>query len=119
MATIFNDIKNPLTTINPVGGYGNVNSGLPSFISNILKIIFIGAGIFAFFNFIFAGFLYMSAAGDKQKIEKATLSINMSLLGLIVMVAAGIIIGIISFILFGSASAILHPTIIGPGTYSP
>ncbi|MFH2019428.1 MAG: hypothetical protein ABII80_02345 [bacterium] len=116
MASIFGEIGNPLKEINPTKGYGELKSGLPSFISNALKIVFIGAGLFAFLNLIFAGFLYMSANGDKQKIEKATMSINMSLMGLIVMVAAGVLTGIISFLLFGSATAILKPTIIGPGT---
>jgi len=115
MASMFGKVTNPLDQVGS-GGYGDVGSGLPLFISNVLKVIFIGAGIFAFLNLIFAGFLYMNAGGDKQKIEKATMSINMSLLGLVVMVAAGVITGIISFLLFGSATAILKPTIVGPGS---
>lgn len=115
MASMFGKVTNPLTEINPEG-YGELGSGLPLFISNALKIVFIGAGLFAFLNLVFAGFLYMGANGDKQKVEKATLSINMSLMGLLVMVAAGVLTGIISFLLFGSATAILKPNIVGPGT---
>ena len=114
MAT-FGDIANPLSQVGS-GGYGDVGSGLPSFFSNVLTIVFIGAGIFAFLNFIFAGFLYMQAGGNQEKIEKATMSINMSILGLVLMVAAGVLTGIISFLLFGDATAILKPKIIGPGT---
>lgn len=116
MASIFGEIGNPLDKVG-TGGYKDVATGLPAFFSNVLKIVFIGAGIFAFLNIIFAGFLYMSANGDKQKIEKASLSINMSILGLLVMVAAGVLTGILSFLLFGSATAILKPKIIGPGSY--
>lgn len=110
MAT-FGNINNPLPS-----SYGNVNTGLPSFISNLLTIIFAAGGIFAFFNLVFAGFTYMTANGDKAKLEKALSSINMSLVGLLVMVAAGVITGIVSFLLFGKASFILAPNIIGPGT---
>lgn len=110
MAT-FGTINNPLPS-----SYGNVNTGLPSFITNLLTLIFVAGGLFVLFNFIFAGFTYMSAAGDKAKLEKALSSINMSVVGLLVMVAAGVLTGIISFLLFGSATFILKPTIIGPGT---
>ncbi len=109
MAT-FGSIKSPIT------GYGSVQSGLPAFISNIVRVIFVAAGLFAFFNLIFAGFTYITAAGDKQKIEKALVSINMSLTGLVIIVAASIVTGIVSFILFGSPTAILAPNIVGPGT---
>lgn len=110
MAGTFGNINSPIT------GYGAVNTGLPSFISNVVRVIFIAAGLFAFFNLIFAGFSYISAAGDKSKIEAALRSINMSLLGLAIMVAASVITGIISFILFGSPTAILAPNIMGPGS---
>ena len=39
----------------------------------------------------------------------------MSLIGLVIMVGAAAITGIISYLLFGSATAILQPTITGPG----
>ena len=63
-----------------------------------------------------AGFSYISAGGDSKKIEAATYSINMSLLGLVVMVGAAAITGIVSYLLFGNATAILSPTITGPGS---
>ncbi len=101
---------------NPVTSYGDVGTGLPSFITNVVTIIFAAAGIFAFFNLVFAGFTYVTSGGDQKKIEQAQASINMSLLGLIIMVAAAALTGIISFILFGSATAILAPNITGPGS---
>jgi hypothetical protein len=104
-------------TINsPVTKYGDVGTGLPSFISNVITIIFAAAGLFAFFNLMIAGFSYITSAGDTKKIEAATASINMSLIGLVVMVAAAAVTGIISFLLFGSATAILSPSIKGPGS---
>lgn len=101
---------------NPVTSYGNVNTGLPSFISNVVTIIFAAGGLWAFFNLMIAGFTYITAAGDEKKIAAATNSINMSLIGLIIMVGAAALTGIISFLLFGNATAILSPSIKGPGS---
>lgn len=101
---------------NPVSSYGNVGTGLPSFITNVVTIIFAAAGLFAFFNLMIAGFSYISAAGDTKKIEAATYSINMSVIGLVIMVGAAALTGIISYLLFGSATAILSPSIKGPGS---
>lgn len=109
-------IKNPLQSVN-ASGYGDVTTGLPKFITNLVTLIFVGAGLYAFFNLMFAGFTYITSAGDQKKIEAALLSINNSLLGLIVMVSAAAITGIVSYLLFGSATAILSPKITGPGSF--
>ena len=115
MASTFGTVTNPLAKVG--SGYSDVGTGLPNFITNIVTVIFVAGGLFTFFNFIFAGFTYITAAGDKQKIETAMNSINMSILGLVIMVAAAVITGIISFLLYGDAGAILQPTITGPGRY--
>jgi hypothetical protein len=114
MAT-FGDITNPLDTLNK-NGYGSVESGLPDFISNITTVVLIAGGLYSFFNLLVAGITYISASGDQKKIESAVLAINMSLLGLIVLVGAVAITGIISFVLFGDATLILRPKIFGPGS---
>ena len=108
------------TIKSPVKAYGSVESsmGLSTFISNVITIVFAAAGLFAFFNLMIAGFSYITAGGDTKKIESATQSINMSLIGLIVMVGAAAITGIVSYLLFGSATAILSPSISGPGNFN-
>ena len=111
MAGIFGSVTNPIDK------YGSVNGGLPKFVSNIITVIFVGAGLFAFFNLMFAGFSYITSNGDQKKLETALASINMSLTGLVIMVAAAAVTGIVSFILFGDATAILSPTIKGPGSF--
>lgn len=110
------EIINPLTKVGS-NGYTDVNTGLPAFITNIVTIIFIVGGLWTFFNFMIAGFSYISAAGDQKKIEAAQQSITTSLIGLVIMVAAAAITGIISFVLFGDAGTILTPKIVGPGSY--
>lgn len=108
----FGTVSNPMNS-----SYGDVNTGLPSFISNIITVIFVAAGLYAFFNLMIAGFTYISSSGDAKKLEGALSSINMSLIGLLIMVAAAAVTGIVSFMLFGDATAILNPTIKGPGTF--
>jgi len=108
----FGTVNNPLAST----GYGNVDTGLPSFVSNVITILFVAAGIYAFFNLMIAGFSYITAAGDEKKIAAATYSINMSLMGLVVMVGAAAVTGVVSYLLFGNAAAILSPNITGPGS---
>ncbi len=110
MASVFGNIDNPVTS------YGDVNTGLPSFITNIVTVIFVAAGLYAFFNLMISGFTYITAGGDEKKIQAAMYSINMSLVGLIIMVGAAAVTGIVSFVLFGDAGAILSPVIKGPGS---
>lgn len=89
--------------------------GLITFISNIIRLAVVAAGIFAFLNLILAGFEYISSAGDTKKTAQALARINMSLIGLVIIVASFAVAAIIGLILFGDAGAILNPRIYGPG----
>jgi hypothetical protein len=97
-----------------VADYGDLASGgLITFVSNIIRIITIIAGVWSLFNIVFAGFTYITSANDAKGIEKAWQSIYMSLIGMIIIVAAFTITAIFSWILFGDATFILNPIIIG------
>jgi hypothetical protein len=115
MAT-FGKISNPLGSVGS-GGYGDVNPGLPNFLSNVIKLILVAGGLFVLFNGLFAGFTYITSSGDQQKIEKAAAMINMSLMGLVVMAAATVLTGIVSWLLFGSPLVIISPNVYGPGSF--
>jgi hypothetical protein len=117
MAT-FGSITNPLATVGGGAGYGSVEASLPLFLSNIIRLITIAGGIYALFNIIFAGFTYITAGGDTKKLESAVSSINMSVLGLVVMVASIAISAVLGWILFGNPGAIINPTIYGPGAFN-
>lgn len=93
-------------------------SGLVTLLSNLLQLVFIAAGIYAFFNLIFAGFQFMSAGGDSKAIEKAWSKIWQSLLGLVIVVGSFALAALIGFIVFGRADYILNPKIYGPGSGS-
>jgi len=107
------------TIANPMpSGYKNLtgaNGGLILFFTNILRLVFIVAGIYAFVNFILAGFQFMTAAGDSKAIGAASSRIWFSLLGLVVVVGSFALAALISQLVFGDASFILSPTLYGPG----
>lgn len=104
--------------VNPPGGvsdYGGIDgAGLITLLNNIMKMLIVGAGIFAVFNFIFAGYDFISAEGDSEKVEKAWNKIWQSALGLLIAGGAFVIAAVFSKLIFGNWGAILNPTIYGP-----
>lgn len=114
-----NDIFGSITSPYP-SAYGDLcNSGPTLLASNLIKLVFVGAGLFAFINFILAGFIYISSSGDPKKTAGAMQKITMSLIGLVIMVASFALAVILGQLLLGSPTAILSPVIYGPGTCNP
>lgn len=106
------DPNNPFgNIINPLPG-----GGLIPLLSNVLRLIFVIAGIYAFLRIVLAGLAFIGAGGDPKRIEQAWGSIWQSILGLVIIVASFAIAAIISQVLFGRWDAILNPQIYGPGT---
>lgn len=88
--------------------------GLIPFISNLIRIATIVAGIIVFLNFILAGYAYISSDGSSKVNEEVKNKLTYSVIGLLIIVASYTIIAIISLLLFGRADFILNPTITGP-----
>lgn len=111
---IVGKVINPLPSSykNLVGS--GTSGGLILFLSNILRLVFVVAGIYAFINFILAGFQYMSAAGDSKALSAAWERIWQSLLGLIIIVGSFAMAALLGMVFFGNANAILSPNIYGP-----
>lgn len=101
---------------NPVKSYGNVteSTGFVAFFSNVLRLVFVVAGIYAFINLIIAGFQYMTAGGDSKAMNAAWSRIWQSLLGLIIIVGSFALAALIGAVVFGDAGFILRPKIYGP-----
>jgi len=112
---IFGEIEPPPHVEKYGGDIQSGNFGLIVFLSNIIKLFMIVAGLFGFINLILAGWEYISSSGDPEKVSSATSKITYSLIGLIVVVASFTLAGLFGYILFGDASAILSPKIYGPG----
>jgi hypothetical protein len=100
--------------VNPLpGAYGQIG-GLVIFFSNLLRLVFVIAGIFAFINFILAGFQYMMAAGDGKALSSAWSRIWQSLVGLVIVVGSFAMAALLSQLIFGDPTIILNPKVYGP-----
>ncbi len=111
---IVGSVTNPLPAQykNIIGG--GTGGGLILFMSNILRLVFVVAGIFAFFNFIVAGFQYMNAGGDAKSVSAAWDRIWQSLMGLVIIIGSFAMAALMGQVFFGNPNAILSPTIYGP-----
>lgn len=108
--SVFGEIEAP-------AGVSNFNDdaeggiGILIFISNMIKFSSVIAGIWVMFNFIFAGFTYVTSNGDSSAYGKIGEKLSLSVTGLVLIVAAYTIAGIISLIIFGDATYIINPQI--------
>lgn len=109
---IVGTINNPLTKY---GAYNAPNGGLIGLFTNILRLVFVVAGIYALLNFILAGYQYMTAGGDSKALSSAWSRIWQTLVGLIIVVGSFALAALFGYIIFGDATFILRPTIYGPG----
>lgn len=89
--------------------------GLIIFISNLIKVITIIAGLFGLFNIISAGYTYLGSSGNPKAAEEAGQKLLFSFIGLAIIVGSFTITAIVSLILFGNAGYILNPTLPTPG----
>ena len=111
IAQIFGDVAPPPG----VSRYGDLLAGGPSnFISNLLKIIIVGAGIYAVFNMVIAGYSFMSAGDDPKKVAGAWSKIWQTLLGLAVSAGAFVLAAIFGKLIFGDYTALLRIRVFGP-----
>jgi hypothetical protein len=113
MDNIVGKVKNPLPAAyqSVTGSQG----GLILLLTNVLRLVFVAAGIFALINIIGAGFEFMNAGGDAKKIEGAWGKIWLSMVGLLIIVGSFALAAVMGYLLFGDAGFILSPKIYGPG----
>jgi len=104
----FGTIKAPSSVAkyadSPAQGIGNL-------IQLVIWILIIGAGIYALFNFILAGYAFLSAGDDPKKVAGAWAKIWQSVLGLAVAAGALVLAAIFGTLIFGRWDFILNPVI--------
>ena len=112
-SSVFGEIEAPagVKELNAEAGTAGSNIGLMIFISNMIKFASIIAGVWVMFNFITAGFTYITSGDDSGAVSKISTKLSFSVSGLLLIVAAYTIIGIISLLVFGSATYIINPQI--------
>jgi len=119
--TLFTNLFNPTVALAAAGdivGTLSVPTGLPSstaqtkpFITSLITLVTAAAGIYVLWQLVSGGLDFITAAGDKGKIQQATQKITMAITGLAIIAGSFIIIAVLSFVLFGKADFILNPTI--------
>ncbi len=111
MLGIIGQINEP-AQLNALGGLQG--GGLGALINLITNILIVAAGIYTLFNFILAGYGFLSAGNDPKKIEAAWAKIWQSILGLTVAAGAFVLAGIFGWLIFDDAGFILNPVITAP-----
>jgi hypothetical protein len=105
-------------TIDPpqgVAGFaGGSVGGIPILINIIIKTLIVIASIYAVFNFVLAGYAYLSAAGDSKRIADASSKIWQTVIGLVVASGSVMLAGLVGKILFRDYNAILQIKIFAP-----
>ncbi len=79
------------------------------FISNLIKLVVIVAGIWTMLNFIFAGWIYITNSGDSSAGQKVSTKMTNSVIGLLIVSLSYTIAAIIGMLVFGDASYIINP----------
>ncbi|KKR89646.1 MAG: hypothetical protein UU51_C0015G0006 [Microgenomates group bacterium GW2011_GWC1_41_20] len=106
---------NPFGSITPpdaVAKYSqNPGQGIGNLIQTVIWILIIGAGVYALFNFLLAGYAFLSAGDDAKKVAGAWAKIWQTALGLLVAAGAFVLAAIFGQLIFGQWDFILNPTI--------
>lgn len=100
-------------------GAGSQSIGIILFASNLLQLFSIIAGIWAMFNFLYAGYMYISAMSDAGVTEKVKEKITMTVVGLAIIAGSYILAGLIGLVMFGDATFIISPKLQGVSTAAP
>jgi hypothetical protein len=102
----------PITPPSPIARFeDNPGGGFGFLIQRGLQLLIIGAGIYALFNFVLAGYAFMSAGDDPKKIAGAWAKIWQTALGLLVAAGAFVLAAIFSQLIFGDPTFLLRPSI--------
>jgi len=76
-----------------------------------LRALIVGAGIYALFNLVFAGYSFMSAGDDAKKVSGAWAKIYQTFIGLAFTAGSFVLAAILGKLLFNNAWFLLQPSI--------
>ena len=79
-----------------------------------LRALVVGAGIYALFNLVLAGYSFMSAGEDSKKVSAAWAQIYQTIIGLAFSAGAFVLASIFGQLLFNNPLFLLQPTIPTP-----
>ncbi len=111
---VFGEIEPPpgVADFNQQAG-GAQNIGIVIFASNLVRLATLIAGLWVFFNFIRAGYIYITGDSSNAAQEVSQLLTN-SIIGILLIVASYLLAGLVGLLFFGDATFIIQPVIYGP-----
>lgn len=111
-------MNNPFGTIKApyaLSGYtGTASQSIGMLLERAIQLLIIGAGIYALFNFVLAGYDFLSAGDDAKKVQGAWNKITQTVIGLAFAAGAFVLAAIFGQLIFNDPTFILHPTFTTP-----
>lgn len=101
------------------GGSSGINIGILVFASKLLKLVNIVAGLLIFVNFISAGYVYITSAGNTGLYAEIKDKLTFSIIGIIIIVAAYTGAALFGYIFFGDPGIVLNPDLTKYGALAP
>lgn len=86
-------------------------AAIGTLIQYVIWTLIVGAAVYALFNFIMAGYAFMSAGDDPKKVAGAWAKIWQTALGLAFAAGAFVLAAIFGQLIFGDPTFILNPQI--------
>ena len=77
----------------------DIGGQLEKVVSILIGLLSIGAGIWFLFQAIMAGYAYMTAGSDKEKVRQASQKLTQSVIGLVIVILAIFLINFLGYIL--------------------
>lgn len=80
------------TTLKSTGSFATLKTFIANLANQVLGIVLLLAGIIAIFYLVYSGFLYVTSAGNPEKVKTARQGIINAIIGIIIIVAAFFIV---------------------------
>lgn len=83
----------------PASALGGQSVQVKTILNPLIANTLVISGLVAFFVILFAGFMYISGAGDKAKLTQSTQMLTYGILGLVIVVAAYLVTKILGTVI--------------------
>jgi len=92
--------------------FGTVETGaFGLFLQLIFNLLIVAGGVYAVFNFILAGYAFLSAGDDPKKIQGAWAKIWQTAIGVMFIAGSFLLTAIFGRLIYGDATSLLQPTL--------
>lgn len=108
-------MNNPLGTVKSptqIAKFGaDPGTALGNLLQLTLTVLIVAGGVYALFNFVLAGYAFLSAGDNPKGMEAAWAKIYQTIIGLVFLVGAFLMAGVIGLIVYGNSGALLNPAL--------